>query len=395
MLSNAAEGFYEHSDESGSFEARGFLDFTGGYSSNPDLQLFYKNRYDHSYGAAARLLANGTVGPEFGFEFNGVAYGYGSTASIPFVADVERSSAAEWTMRDTDQSRIHLAIDHLNLRFTSGGEDLIVGRQAINFASCFYFTPNDFFAPFSAQTFFRVYKPGVDALRLEVKLGELSQLSLVAALGYTPDKTGANGWSASPDGARNSYLAKVSTAFANFQWSALAGRVADATIIGGSLQGEVFHWLGIRGEGHYASVAGGSYAKAAIGLEHRFSDGITVRYEEFYNGQGAGGASQYDPATWNSDYYHAMNYGALGIGYQFSPLLTCEALRIVNFTDGSVLTAFYAVYSLSDNSELSAGLNLPYGNSGSDGLGFPPSLTIGSEYGVFPYSASVDLRLYF
>lgn len=396
LFNSAAEPFYERGEESGSLEARGFLDLAGGYSSNPDMPLLYQNRKDNNFGGTARLLADGkSQGSGLGFEFNGVVYGYGSTAVIPVPPDVERSSAVEWTVRDTDKSRSHLVVDHLNLRFTSGGEDLIVGRQAISLATCFYFTPNDFFAPFSAQTFFRVFKPGVDAARLEVKLGDLSQLSLFSVLGYAPNNGGANGWSASPDRGRTSYMAKASTAFSNFQWSLIGGEVANSSIIGGSFQGELFHRLGVRGEGHYAGNSGGSHAEAVIGIERRLTSGLTLRYEEFYNGQGAGATSQYQLASWNTALYHAMNYGAFGGEYQFTPLLTGQALIMFNFTDGSDLAALYAVYSLSDNSELSIGLNLPYGSTGPANIGFSPTATIGSEFGTYPYSAAVDLRLYF
>ena len=105
--------------------------------------------------------------------------------------DVERSSALEWSLSESNY--IHTAIDRLNIHWIKDRVDIIAGRQPINLATTFYFTPNDFFAPFAAQTFYRVYKPGVDALRTEVRLGELSQLSLICALGYSPEKGSANG----------------------------------------------------------------------------------------------------------------------------------------------------------------------------------------------------------
>jgi hypothetical protein len=46
----------------------------------------------------------------------------------------------------------------------------------------YYFTPNDFFASYAAQTFYRSYKPGVDAARLDWQWSELSQISLMTVV---------------------------------------------------------------------------------------------------------------------------------------------------------------------------------------------------------------------
>ncbi len=390
-----ADAFYDSKGDGYELDARGYFDVAGAFSKNPDAPFLYPNRYDENYGLTSRLMVGASAGEWFSFEFNGLAYGFGGSSPFPTVPDVERSSAVEWVVRDGAYSRSHVAVDHLNVRFSRGGVDLIAGRQAINLATCFFFTPNDLFAPFAAQTFYRVFKPGVDAARLEVKLGGLSQLTLVAAEGYTPDPSGANGWSASPNNARASYVARAVTTFSNFQWGVVAGKMADFDLVGGSMQGEIFNWLGIRGEGHVEFAGGDSRALAAVGVEHRFNNGVTARYEEFYNGAGSAAAGQYQLTTWYSTLYHGINYGALGFDYQFTPLWTGAVVAIANFTDGSDLAAFNAVYSLADNSEIWFGLIIPRGAGASVSPGLPPSVVVGSEYGLYPYSATVDLRMYF
>ncbi|MBI3581996.1 MAG: hypothetical protein HY098_08000 [Nitrospinae bacterium] len=390
-----ADAFYDAKGDGYELDARGYFDVAASFSKNPDAPLLYPNRYDEGYGFTSRLMVGETSGDWFAFEFNGLAYGLGSSSPIPVFPDVERSSAVEWVVHDGAYIRSHVVVDHLNVRFSRGGVDLIAGRQAINLATCFFFTPNDLFAPFAAQTFYRVFKPGVDAARLEVRLGGLSQLTLVAAEGYAPDPSGANGWSASPDIGRASYVARAVTTFSNFQWGVVAGKMANFDLVGGSMQGEVFNWLGIRGEGHVEFAGADSRALAAVGLEHRFNNGVTARYEEFYNGAGAASAGQYRLATWYSTQYHGLNYGALGFDYQFTPLWSASAVAIANFTDGSDLAAFNAVYSLADNSEIWFGLFLPGGAGASASPGLPSSVVPGSEYGLYPYSATVDLRMYF
>ena len=381
-----AFAFYEYSGDGASLDARGFFSLSAAHSANPDFPLLYRNASDQNYTATARLLAQANAGKSVGFEFNGLAYNLSSTSEIRPTPDVERSGALEWIVRDGAQSKSRIAIDRMNLRLSAGTADLTVGRQAINLATCFYFTPNDFFAPFAAQSFYRIYKPGVDAARLEIKLGTLSQLSIIGALGYRPDAETANRWSTGAD--RGEFVARVSTTFANFEWAAVAGKLNDASVYGGSLQGELFGWLGVRGEGH-----GGSPEQAtevAVGVERRFENGITVRYEAFHHGAGYGSPGQYTAAIAgrNYGYYLGMNYGALGLGYQFSPLLNGEMVAIINYGDGSLLAALYATYSLADNAEIAAGINLPGGEKSAAGA-------VNSEYGLYPASATVDLRIYF
>ena len=131
------------------------------------------------------------TGEKLGFELNifqaYIPEALLSQGNLASFLDVERSSALSWNLKDGAYAP--LAIDRLNARITYNRLDFILGRQPINLATTYYFTPNDFFAPFAAQSFYRLYKPGVDAARAEVRLGDLSQLSLVSVLGYNRDPT--------------------------------------------------------------------------------------------------------------------------------------------------------------------------------------------------------------
>lgn len=115
----------------------------------------------------------------------------------------------------------------------------------------FYFTPNDFFAPFAPRSFYRIYRPGVDAVRFERRLANLSQLTLVGVLGYERDPESDSGWSRSPAWDRTSVLGRYIVDTAGFEWGVLGGLVRDSPVAGASLQGELWQWLGLRAEGHY------------------------------------------------------------------------------------------------------------------------------------------------
>jgi hypothetical protein len=83
-------------------------------------------------------------------------------------------------------------------------------------ASTYYFSPNDFFAPFTADTFYREYKAGVDAVRLDINLGTLSQLTLIGALTYDEARFNSE---------RNRSVARLNTSVGLWQVAGLLGHV--------------------------------------------------------------------------------------------------------------------------------------------------------------------------
>ena len=101
--------------------------------------------------------------------------------------------------------------------------------------------PNDFFAPFSATAINTVYKPGVDALRLNLSLGTFSGIEVVRVIGYEAD--------GDPTWGRSALLARASTVEWDFEWALLGGKVAERWVAGASLQGELGP-IALRGEGH-------------------------------------------------------------------------------------------------------------------------------------------------
>ena len=394
-----APAFYEWQGENGRIDLRGFIQTFGAFTVNPEDESFYPHDTDVSGGEVGRLLVLAKKGDHVGFEFNGFQTYTTTTGTLAGLQNTplvfpQRSAALEWNpIQETDRDA-RLGVDWMNLRLSSERVDMTLGRQPINLATVFYFTPNDFFAPFAPQAFFRIYKPGVDAARAEIRLGGLSQLSLIDVLGYKPDPSTANGWSREPSLDRSSVLARVSTSISNFEWGLLGGRVYDRSIVGGSIQGELAGWLGIRAEGHFAAAAPGGLdglAKVAVDLEHRFENSLTVRLEPYYNSSGYGYGQQVNTSIQAGplqSMFGAKAYTALDFGYEFSPLLTGEVLTIANWIDPSYLISFYSVYSLSNEAEFSLGLSLPIGTG-------PRNGEVKSEFGLLPASVSAELRYYF
>jgi len=398
LCSLPVDTFYGWQGNNSRVDITGMTQVYGIAFKRSENKILYKDNDKSGIGGVGRVIVKAQTGETLSLEANAyqtyipMELAAGQSTGGVTIPDVERSSALEWSA--SDDKYIHTAVDRLNLRWSRDRLDIILGRQPINMATTFYFSPNDFFAPFAAQTFYRVYKPGVDAARVEVRLGNLSQLSLISVLGYSPDGKSETGWGGRPDGSRTSYIGRVSRNLSDFELAVIAGSLAEADVIGGSLQGEVFKWLGVRAEGHMAwpeSRGEKSHAELAMGIEHHWENSLDVRLEYFYHGNGARSASGYmSLMSAGKDYglYLGRSYSALGIGYEFTPLLTGQMALIGNLMDNSLLSSFNAVYSLSNESELSFGAAAPFGRK-------PEGAEIKSEFGMYPCTFSIEWRWYF
>ncbi len=363
---------------------------------NPDDDFLYRERTGSGAGLVGRLVMDGSYGDHLAFKFNlyqtwlphSLA---GGNATVGAALDVERSATLERSFSDTDYA--HQAVDIAQITWSRHDLHVTVGRQAINLATTFYFTPNDVFAPYAAQTFYRVYKPGVDALRAEYRLGALSTVSALSVLGYRRDPNTATGWSDHASSARASHLVRYSTAAGGTDLALLAGKVRTSRLLGAAVQGEAFDWLGIRMETHYAQPDDQQLhprLELAIGLEHRFENSLDTHLEWFRHGSGVGHSREYATVTPESDTpgYLARHYLAMGGSYELTPLLNGQILLLSNIIDHSTLLGISALYSLSDEAELSLGVNLPGGKAPRNGV-------LRSEYGAAPALLTLEIRRFF
>jgi hypothetical protein len=366
-------------------EIGGFAELTGGPATYPADNTLYTSRERELLAGSLRLLAE-AGGGELHFSAN-LLEAAGSVAPLAagpagqLPPEVERSALLTWEQHDSAHSRAALSADVLQLQYRGGAVDLVLGRQPVSLATTFYFVPNDFFAPFAAQTFFRTYKPGVDALRADLRLAPLSQLTLLGVLAYERDADSANGWRRGPDWSRSALLARYTREWRGWGWTLLGGTVRDRTVAGGALQGDLFNWLGVRLEGHYgrAELSGAADGGGlSLGVEHRYPGNFNWRLEYFYNGYPAE-----LPAT-NTGH----NYGALGLGWELTPLLTGGLVALAALDDDSQLLAGNLLYSLSDESELALTAILPLGAR-------PDGVEPGTEFGRQPRQLLLEYRVYF
>jgi len=389
-FSHSCLAFYEWQNSNNSAELRGLFRISGIMMNNPEDIYFYTNKRASGTALFTRLMLNGKQGNALRYEahINQSYIPENLLTSTQVQPGIERSSKPEWSYSNRNFS--HIAFDRLNFRWSKNNVDITLGRQAINLATTFYFSPNDFFAPFAAQDFYRVYKPGVDAVRAEIRISDLSQLDVISVAGYKPFAKSITGWSKKPDSDRLSSLLRFSSTIKDYDWSIITGKVRNIKILGASFQGELFDWLGLRIAGHHARPDEPllkNYNEFTIGLEHRWENTLEARLEVFYHGNGSDTTSNY--ATMATDTpYLARRYSAFSLGYELTPLLNAQALLITNHIDQSKLLSLYFSYSVSDESELAVNISTTYGKK-------PTGIPVTSEFGAYPDSVQIEFRYYF
>lgn len=398
FLPSYASAIYAYTQDDVNMALSGFVG-TGGWAAKyPGTGLYEENSQagwfgdfrlladyvdDESLSAKVNLLENVRKTPQTIFP---------STGALK--RDVERSALFYWQQHDSANTEAALVLDAAYVKYGNWNNEVTFGRQPISTTVTFFFTPNDFFAPFSANTFFRVYKPGVDAIRYEHKLKALSQLSVIGVLGYDTDFHSDSGWSNSPEWEKSSVLARITYTVGLFELGGLGGIVRETAVTGFSLQGELFDWLGIRTEGHYANSWSDTYESGlmtTLSLEHRYPSSLTVRIEYMFNGNGNESIEEAMAKISQGvsrQPYLGRHYTALDLTYEITPLLFGEMLFLRNWSDDSFTMSFNAVYSVSDESDLAVTLSLPGGEEPEEG-------TIQSELGSLPVQFSVEYRHFF
>lgn len=399
-----AWSFYEKETEFHYLDVRALLRPYAVHQYISETNLFQQDKNESGVAAVARLLVSGEyrdtdrilMDSSLSYEIN-LLQNYipnNLVTASPLngqktVVDVQRSDALEWSLSDSRFA--HFLVDRLQITWQWQKLGLSLGRQPINLATTFFFTPNDFFAPFAAQNFYRVYKSGVDSIRTDLELSPLSQLSVIFVAGYGRDLDSENGWSDTVESKNNSLVLRYENVYGDFQWAVLMAEIEEKELLGFSLQGEILQWLGIRAEGHHGHdrLLDRTANELALGLEHRWENSLTANLEFFYHGSGADNKQDYWRIAQRQDsIYLAQRYMAVSISYEFTPLLVGDFLVLENLLDHSRLLAFNTVYSLADEAELVASVTIPLGEKSQQ-------LVIESEYGLVANSLNVEIRWYF
>jgi hypothetical protein len=321
-----------------------------------------------------------------------------------------RALDAAWDWADEGDIQARLWLDRCNVKIALPFADVTVGRQAVTFGKAFFWNPLDVFLAFDPRQFDRDYKAGVDALRIDIPLGDFSGVNLVGVLGRRLSVYG----SYRDDGAVNASWygsALIARAYTNvLEWdlAVQGGKVYGGYQAGGAASGEIGE-IAVRLEAAYLlavdsdelpfPLSGGEiqdHFTAVVGLGHRFENTLHIEMEYLYNGAG-------DPDDLEAALARMMSGGSFHLGehllgvvatYEILPILNGSLAWIFSISDLSSLIQPGLVLSVSDEAEFLFGAMIGLGaRPVSSGIAGVPRLQ--SEFGTYPNIYYMEFKFYF
>lgn len=315
-----------------------------------------------------------------------------------------------WDWLEEGEVAAALWFDRFNTKASYEWADFTVGRQVITFGKAYFWNPLDVFLPFDSRQFDRDYKAGVDAVRVDISLGDFSGINFVGALGreisLDGDYIGREGaFDASWYG--SALLARLFTNQAGWDVALQGGKIYGGYQIGGGAVGEIGP-IEVRGEAAYLfaekrkslpSPFEGDLLEdhwtAVMGLGHRFENTLNIEIEYLYND--AGDPDNLDAALIRSQNGTSLHLGRHILGimghYEFLPVLTGQLAWLFSFSDTSSQIQPGLTYSVADETDLLLGAIVNMGEDPEGDSALTPDLQ--SEFGTYPDIYYLELKTYF
>ncbi len=278
----------------------------------------------------------------------------------------------KWQLVNQNNFNVTHYIDRLFFRQDFEQGNIIIGRQRIAWGVGRVWSPTDLFNPINPANFGKIEKDGVDAASLTYIFGNFTDLNLV----YNPQDKIVN----SNAGFR------FRTNFFQYDFALVGGYFDKRIIAGGDFAGNFFD-AGIRGEGIISmnkENLNNNFVKLIFGMDNQFTSRLYGMIEYQYNGEGTLDKFNYNllGLLEGKIINLSRNYIVGSISYQITALLTATVSNNSNLNDGSGYLNLNGTFSLSDNSSLSAGGLVSYGNRF-------------SEYWYYPTSYYIEAELFF
>lgn len=258
--------------------------------------------------------------------------------------------------------------------------DLHVGRQAITFGSARFISGSDILYPLAVNESAPEFRTGVDAVRVEIPVGDLSLLDSGYVFGAEPEE--------------GTWFGRYKFNYLNSDWI-----LTDIESEGLTLR--AFGWegaadtIGLWQELVWFDHEQGEDWRWSGGLDQTFGDYL-VSVEYHYNGAGVADNQQY---LLNAAVHPLYQFGAVPLfaqRYLFVSANWLAGLRdqfssslAANLNDGSLLLTLTGGRSLNDRWGLNYHLDLPVGEEPSlEGAAYVP----GSEFGTYPTRISLSIQ---
>ncbi|MCY3682752.1 MAG: hypothetical protein OXH16_15230 [Gemmatimonadetes bacterium] len=275
-------------------------------------------------------------------------------------------------------------LDRANVAMRLSFADVIVGRQAIAWGSARVVNPTDVIAPFTYSELDTEDRPGVDAVRVRVPIGVLSEVDA----GYVFGRDFAAGRSAFfVRGQFNAVETDVSPLLVHFREQLLLGIDVARGI------GRVGAWIeGARVFTMERDVS--DYFRVSTGMDYSFG-GETYGFIEYhFSGAGVRDPEDYlvnlNRSTYRDAAVYLMGtyYFALGITHQLTPLVASSGQFLTNVTDPSFFFSPAIEYNIARDFYLSAGAFIGIGDR-------PKGEHFQSEFGGYSNILFFSFRIYY
>lgn len=296
---------------------------------------------------------------------------------------------------------VYQNLDRFAVTIKTRAADIIVGRQAVAWGSARVVDPTDILAPFAFNELDKEERTGVDAVRVRVPLGPMSELDIGAVAGRRFRA------------ATSAFFLRGKTQALDTDVSAVAMAFRRHLLLGVDLArsiGGAGAWL----EAAYVVPAAFSryeedeekdYFRASAGLDYSFGPKTYGFVEYHFSSAGGNEPESYlaladtTPFRAGAVYLLGRHYVSLGGTYQITPLLPFTGLVIANLGDLSLVLAPSLELNLSQNVYLAGGAYLGLGRGPEFlappmGPGARPDL-LRSEFGSYPDMIYASFRVYF
>ncbi|MFZ0390478.1 MAG: hypothetical protein WAN36_08455 [Calditrichia bacterium] len=280
-------------------------------------------------------------------------------------------------------------LDRLFMQWRLAFADVYLGRQAVAWGSARVINPTDVIAPYAFDELDQEERRGVDALRVRIPLGMLSELDF----GYLPGSDFQ--WRNSAVFIRSRFYVKqndVAFLAMEFRENLLIGLDLARSIGGAGSWLETAYVFPETFTGSANRPDG--YLRLSIGADYSFTGEIYGFMEYHYNGAGENRPEYYlknfskTAYRQGAVYLLGSHYLMPGISYQATPLLGTFLQAIWNVPDGSFYFAPSVEYNIAENIYLAGGAFIGLGTA-------PAGRQLKSEFGSYPDTIYSSFRVYF
>lgn len=273
-----------------------------------------------------------------------------SAATSVATGSTRRFLDLEHTVTDSEDLLGVVELDRLNLRWDRPSFRLVAGRQTMTWGVNFFWPVLDLFAPFPPQRIDREYKPGIDAVRLTVPVGDLSEID-VAAAGQGKDFP--EDFSLAGLGRFHVGAADIGGMAGRFHRDTVLGVFVTADLAGTGVRGEVA--FTDSGDAADADIGRERFWRATVGSDRQLSTSLTLTAEVSYNGFGAAEADDYtriaasDRVSRGEVTSLGRYYAGVSLAWRVHPLVGVSGVFLYNANDGSVLLQPHGSWSVAEN----------------------------------------------